>query len=253
MGPDGGGRTSVHGRGGGLRLTSRRAGPNGEGMFTGIIEDIGRVVRVSAGAGGGRVLQLRTSLDPSSLAVGDSVCTNGVCLTATAVAGDTFTVDAGPETLNRTTVGRLEAGAKVNLERSVTPNTRLGGHLVMGHVDAVGQVRTITQRENAWDLTVHAPAEILKLIIPRGSVAVDGISLTVTGRDAETFGLSIIPHTWKVTTMADLRPGAPVNLEADVIARYVEGLLGFEADRSATAAAGEARPGLEALLKKHGY
>ena len=115
-------------------------------MFTGIIEDIGRVVRVSAGAGGGRVLQIRTSLDPTTLAIGDSICTNGVCLTATSVAGDMFTIDAGPETLSRTTVGRLEAGAKVNLERSVTPSTRLGGHLVMGHVDAVGQVRSPSGR-----------------------------------------------------------------------------------------------------------
>ena len=215
-------------------------------MFTGIVEDVGVVQRVSPGTGGGRVLQIRTGFEPSTLAIGDSICTNGVCLTATTLSGETFTVDAGPETLSRTTVGRLQPGAKVNLERSVTPSTRLGGHLVMGHVDAVGRVRALVKRENAWDITIEAPTEVLKLVIPRGSVAVDGISLTVTARDAQTFGLSIIPHTWKVTTMAALKEGDPVNLEADVIARYVEGLLSFDAPASSGGLT-------EALLKKHGF
>lgn len=218
-------------------------------MFTGIIEDVGSVTRVAPGPGGGRVLHIRTGLDPSSLAVGDSICTNGVCLTATSVAGDVFSVDAGPETLSRTTVGRLQVGSAVNLERSVTPTTRLGGHLVMGHVDAVGRVRAVVKRQNAWDLTVEAPRDVLKLIIPRGSVAVDGISLTVTDRAGDTFGLSIIPHTWRVTTMASLRPQDPVNIEADVIARYVEGLLAFEAGAPAPSGGGLT----EAFLKKHGF
>ena len=215
-------------------------------MFTGIVEDIGTVAKVTAGKGGGRTLQIRTGLDPSTLAIGDSICTNGVCLTATAISGDLFSVDAGPETLSRTTVGRLKAGARVNLERSVTPSTRLGGHLVMGHVDAVGRIRTLVKRENAWDFSIGAPPEILRLIIPRGSVAVDGISLTVTARDAETFGLSIIPHTWKVTTIAGLQAGDPVNLEADVIARYVQGLMAFDTPASGGGVT-------EAFLKKHGF
>ena len=134
------------------------------------------------------MLHIRTAFDPASIAIGDSICTSGVCLTATAITGDTFSVDAGPETLARTTIGRLQVGDKVNLERSVTPSTRLGGHLVMGHVDAIGRIRGLVKRENAWDFTVEAPAEVLKLVIPRGSVAVDGISLTVTARDRETFG-----------------------------------------------------------------
>ncbi|MEO1338409.1 MAG: riboflavin synthase, partial [Myxococcota bacterium] len=122
----------------------------------------------------------------------------------------------------------------------------LGGHLVMGHVDEVGHIRGLQKRQNAWDIRVSAPTSLLKLIIPRGSVAVDGISLTVTDRDRETFSLSIIPHTWAVTSMASLKVGDPVNLEADVIARYVEGLLTFDAP--------SASGGLtEAVLKKHGF
>ena len=216
-------------------------------MFTGIVEDVGTVARVSPGAGGGRVLEIKTAFDKSTVAIGDSICSSGVCLTATKVTAGSFLVDAGPETLSRTTVGRWQPGTRVNLERSVTPSTRLGGHLVMGHVDAVGRIRALVKRENAWDIAVEAPPEVLKLVIPRGSVAVDGISLTVTGRDEQTFGLSIIPHTWKVTTMAGLKPNDPVNLEADVIARYVEGLLSY---RTPEVSGG----GLtEAVLKKHGF
>ena len=217
-------------------------------MFTGIVEDVGSVARIEPGRHGGRVLQIRTAFPPESMAIGDSICTNGVCLTATAIGGGAFTADAGPETLSRTTIGQLKVGSKVNLERSVTPSTRLGGHLVMGHVDAVGRVRTLTKRENAWDFRIEAPVDVLRLIIPRGSVAVDGISLTVTARDSQTFGLSIIPHTWTVTSMADMHPNDAVNLEVDVIARYVEGLLSFPNRDGAKDA-----PNLADLMKKHGF
>lgn len=216
-------------------------------MFTGIVEDVGTVARVAPGEGGGRTLWIRTRLDPATIAVGDSVCTNGVCLTAVRVEGDVFAVDAGPETLSRTTVGDLGAGSKVNLERSVTPTTRLGGHMVAGHVDAVGTVAAVRQRENAWDLDVEVPEEVLRLAIPRGSIAVDGVSLTITGRTDQAFGLSIIPHTWDVTTFAALKPGSKVNVEADVIARYVAGLLeAFQKEGS--------KPGLTAaFLEEHGF
>lgn len=211
-------------------------------MFTGIVEDVGTVVRVGSGAGGGRTLTIQTALDPSSLALGDSICTSGVCLTAVQLSGDTFTVDAGPETLGRTTIGQLQVGARVNLERSVTPQTRLGGHLVMGHVDAVGYLRSLQQRENAWDLEIAVPAEVLRLAIPRGSICVDGISLTITDRSSETFSLSIIPHTWKVTTLGQLKLGGAVNVEADVIARYVDGLM-----------AGAPKGMTFEFLKQHGF
>lgn len=194
-------------------------------MFTGIVEGLGEVRSVRAGAGGGRTLEIRHPFEPSRVEIGDSIAHDGACLTATGVGVGTFTVDAGPETLARTTVGDFSPGRAINLERAVTLQTRLGGHLVQGHVDAVGRVRSVAQRENAWDLWIDVPAELLQLVIPRGSVAVDGISLTVTGRDAKGFSISIIPHTWKVTSLKDRGPGARVNVEADLLARYVQGLL----------------------------
>jgi riboflavin synthase len=194
-------------------------------MFTGIVEGLGEVRSVRGGPEGGRVLDIAHPFEEGAIAVGDSVAHDGVCLTATAVAPGRFSVDAGPETLARTTIGALQAGRAVNLERSVTLQTRLGGHLVQGHVDAVGEVRSVTARENAWDLWVDVPSDVLQLVIPRGSVAVDGISLTVTGRDARGFSLSIIPHTWKVTALRDRKDGSKVNVEVDLLARYVQGLL----------------------------
>lgn len=222
-------------------------------MFTGIIEDVGTVARVGPGAGGGRTLWIRHGFASGSVQVGDSVAHNGVCLTATRLDGDTFSVDAGPETLARTTVGELAAGHRVNLERAVTPATRLGGHLVQGHVDAVGRVRRVVPRENARDLEIEAPEEVLRLAIPRGSIAIDGISLTITGRTRETFSVSIIPHTWTVTTIAGLAAGSRVNLEADLLARYVAGLLEGFAGGAAGGAAGGGGGLTEAFLREHGF
>ncbi len=215
-------------------------------MFTGIVEDIGTIARVSGGAGGGRTLWIRTMLDPASIRIGDSICTSGVCLTATQKDGSSFSIDAGPETLTRTTIGELTAGAKVNLERSCTLETRLGGHLVQGHVDAVGAVRSIVPHANAHDFVFEAPPEVLALCVPRGSIAIDGISLTITGRTRETFSVMIIPHTFRETTLGAARAGTRVNLEVDMIARYVAGLL--ESYRM------EEKTGLsEEFLRKHGY
>lgn len=215
-------------------------------MFTGIVETVGTVARVSGGAGGGRVLVIRHDLDPGSISIGDSIATSGVCLTVTEKDGQTFSVDAGPETLARTTIGGLTSGAKVNLERSCTLETRLGGHLVQGHVDAVGTVRAVVPHDNAYDFTFEAPPEVLALAIPRGSIAIDGISLTVTGRTEETFSVMIIPHTWKVTTLGKAKAGTRVNLEVDMIARYVAGLL--------DAYRGEEKGGLtEDFLRRHGF
>lgn len=219
-------------------------------MFTGIVEDVGTIARVAGGRGGGKTLWIRSDLPGDSIAIGDSISTSGVCLTVTQKSpserGGTFSVDAGPETLARTTIGELTAGSKVNLERSCTLQTRLGGHLVQGHVDAVGTIRSIVPHENAHDFLFEAPPEVLALSVPRGSIAIDGISLTVTGRTEETFSVMIIPHTFAETTLGAARPGTRVNLEVDMIARYVAGLL--EGHRQA------AKPGLtEELLKKHGF
>lgn len=215
-------------------------------MFTGIVEGLGEVRSVRVGPRGGRVLEIAHPFGEGAVAVGDSMAHDGVCLTATTIgSAGRYTVDAGPETLERTTIGRLDVGRKVNLERSVTLEKRLGGHLVQGHVDAVGRVRTLTQRDNAWDLFIDVPVEVLRLVIPRGSVAVDGISLTVTGRDDLGFSLSIIPHTWAVTTLRERRVGSEVNVEVDLLARYVASLL--EPMRQAAATSGLTLERLEAL------
>ena len=194
-------------------------------MFTGIVEEIGLVERISAGANGGKSLTICSSFAPETIALGDSIAVNGVCLTVVKHSGGRFDVDAGPETLQRTTTGGLTAGQKVNLERAMAMGDRFGGHLVQGHVDCVGRVRQVKRRENAWDLEVEVEKELLAYVAPRGSVTVDGISLTVTGVTATTFSLSIIPHTWDVTTLGKRKVGDPVNLEMDIIARYVDRLL----------------------------
>lgn len=170
-------------------------------------------------------LEVECPFSPGSVQVGDSVATNGVCLTANAVKaagqGLRFWADAGPETLARTTLGRLKVQSPLNLERAMTASSRLGGHWVMGHVDAVGQIAAIRRRENAVDVRVKLEPEALRLVIPRGSVAVEGISLTVTGRDRDSFDLSMIPHSWEVTNFRHKQEGEGVNVECDVLARYV--------------------------------
>lgn len=195
------------------------------GVFTGIVEGIGIIQRVGAEASGGRTLVVESPFEPDAFGLGDSIATSGVCLTVTARDGRRFSVDVGPETLQRTTLGALSVGSRVNLERSVTLSTRLGGHLVQGHVDAVGRIARISRRENAWDLEIEAPEEVLALTVPRGSIAIDGTSLTVTKREGGKFGVMIIPHTYQATTIGERRVGDSVNLEADLIARYVAGLL----------------------------
>jgi riboflavin synthase len=219
-------------------------------MFTGIVEGTGAIERVESGAGGGRKLSINSPFDPATLAIGDSISTSGVCLTVVELKGSRFAVDVGPETLKRTTLGHLSVGSKVNLERSVTMQTRLGGHLVQGHVDAVGKISKITPHENAHDFEIETPSEVLELAVPRGSIAIDGISLTITGRTERGFSVMIIPHTLKVTTLGDRRPGDGVNLEADLIARYVAGLLDARGLSAKTAKSGKSR--LEELLDDYG-
>lgn len=192
-------------------------------MFTGLIEAMGVVAAADDQREGGRRLAVQSDLE---VGVGDSVAHSGVCLTVVEVTAGTFAVDVGPETLARTTMGRLAPGDAINLERALLPTTRMGGHLVQGHVDAVGEVRSIAARDNAFDIWVDAPAEVLRLVIPRGSVAVDGISLTVNDRDDAGFAVCIIPHTWNVTTLGQAQVGQGVNLEADLMARYIADLLG---------------------------
>ncbi|MEM1025691.1 MAG: riboflavin synthase [Myxococcota bacterium] len=192
-------------------------------MFTGLVEATGRVLAQAPGPRGG--VRLETEMPFSDLKLGDSIAHSGVCLTAVVVEEGRVQVDIGPETLARTTAGSWAPGRRLNLERSVLPTTRLGGHLVQGHVDGVARLSRADARDNAWDLEFELEAELLRLVIPRGSVAVDGISLTVTGRGASGFSVSIIPHTWKETSLSDLALGDPVNIEVDLVARYVDALF----------------------------
>ena len=156
---------------------------------------------------------------------GDSIAVNGVCLTALNVNKNSFAADVSRETLDRSTLGRLGPGAAVNLERSVTPVTRLGGHLVQGHVDARGKFLSATDHDGSWTVRIAYPPEVGRYLVFKGAVAVEGISLTIAALTDEYFEIAIIPKTWEVTNFSHLRPGDGVNLEVDVIAKYVERLL----------------------------
>lgn len=194
-------------------------------MFTGIVEEVGSVTAVDAGEAGTR-LGIAASL-AGELREGDSVCVAGVCLTATAVRGDGFDADVMNQTLSLTTLGELEAGSRVNLEPALAAGRPLGGHIVQGHVDGVGEVRTLAQDGFARRLRVRVPAELERYLIEHGSVTVSGVSLTVAGLGDGEFEVSLIPETLERTTLGELQEGDRVNLEVDVVARYVERLLGF--------------------------
>jgi riboflavin synthase len=197
-------------------------------MFTGIVEEIGSVREIAfpGGAGTDAVLTVEGTLATSDAAPGDSIAVDGVCLTVAGLAGDgSFTADVMPETLRRTTLGRLRAGSRVNLERAVRADARLGGHVVQGHVDGVA---TLVSRDpgDRWDdLLFSAPAALLRYVAEKGSIAVSGVSLTVTRVDGGTFGVSLIPTTLEATVLGTLAPGDRVNVEVDVLAKYVERLL----------------------------
>jgi riboflavin synthase len=195
-------------------------------MFTGIIEELGNV-RALEQRGDNARLVIEAHLVTEDIHEGDSIAVNGVCLTALDVNEDSFAADVSRETLDRSTLGRLEPGAPVNLERSVTPATRLGGHLVQGHVDARGKFLSATDHGGSWTVRIAYPREIARYLVFKGSVAVEGISLTIAELTDDYFDLAIIPKTWELTNFSHLRPGADVNLEVDVIAKYVERILSF--------------------------
>ena len=190
-------------------------------MFTGLVQDLGEITALDASGDGVR-LAIATSLE---LAEGDSIAVNGVCLTATAVSEGHFAADVMNETLRRSSLAEVGAGAKVNLELPLRAADRLGGHFVQGHVDAVGRVTGVEQEGESRRLWVAAAPEILRYCVEKGSVVVEGVSLTVAELHDDAFGVALIPHTLEVTTLGSLAPGRKVNLEADVIAKYVERLL----------------------------
>jgi riboflavin synthase len=192
-------------------------------MFTGIIEELGRVAQIDVGAESA-VLRLVGPLVTSDAHPGDSIAVNGVCLTATSVGDGEFTADVMAETLSRSSLGTLGVGSPVNLERPVTLAARLGGHLVQGHVDATAQVLSRTPGEH-WELVqLTLPDSIARYVVEKGSITVDGVSLTVASLAPDSFTVSLIPTTLELTTLGSAHPGSVVNLEVDVIAKYVERL-----------------------------
>lgn len=194
-------------------------------MFTGIIQSVGEVAAIEAKGDDTRLRILTNQLDLGDVQLGDSIAVNGVCLTAVELPGDGFWADVSGETLSCTTFKSLTVGTPVNLEKALTPSTRLGGHLVSGHVDGIGKVVERYNDGRSVRFHIAAPAEMAKYIAEKGSVCVDGISLTVNAVKGAIFELNIVPHTLQETTMASFKVGTEVNLEVDIIARYLERLI----------------------------
>mgnify|MGYP005869981577 CR=1 FL=1 len=195
-------------------------------MFTGIVEEIGSLKEISIGSGLGNIeIECNKVLEETK--IGDSIAVNGVCLTVNKINSNSFVADIMGETLDRTNLGRLKDGNKVNLERALKVSDRLGGHIVSGHVDGKGQILSIDNKEDGTWFTISADKEILKYIILKGSITIDGISLTVAYVDDKSFKVSIIPHTAQETTLLNKTNGDTVNLECDVISKYVEKLMGL--------------------------
>ena len=216
-------------------------------MFTGIIQGRGKVIRQQS-SGGGMVFCLESDFDLVDPEEGESIAVNGVCLTARDIEGNRFLVDVSPETLSKSSLGSLKAGSRVNLERALRLSDRLGGHLVSGHVDSLGRVE---ERSAAGDFTLFTfslSRSLVKYVIEKGSIAINGVSLTVNSCEGERFTVSIIPHTLAVTTLGDLQQGDMVNIEVDIIGKYVEKLLSDK-----TVQAGSGSKINSAFLAEHGF
>jgi len=190
-------------------------------MFTGIIEDLGKIQSIKRGAED-FIIEIKSAKLTPELNIGDSIAVNGICLTVTTKSNNSFTVDVMPETVKKTSLNELKVSDMVNLERAMTPSSRFGGHMVSGHVDGVGEIKSKVSHRNAFLIKIKAPESVTRYLIDRGSIAVDGISLTVMEYGLDYVGVSIIPHTAKVTTLGFKGPGDKVNLEVDLIGKYVE-------------------------------
>ena len=214
-------------------------------MFTGIVEEIGEVISIERGARSARLSVQSGGIIFGDLKLGDSVAVNGVCLTVAGMSKNTFTADVMNETLSRSSLGSLRNGSKVNLERALAANARFGGHIVSGHIDGTGVVTSVRKDDNAILYHIKAGEKVMRYIIEKGSVAIDGISLTVTKVDGSGFAVSVIPHTASNTMLAQKSAGDTVNLENDIIGKYVEKLL-----RPAGAQDGKVTA---KLLEEHGF
>jgi riboflavin synthase len=195
-------------------------------MFTGIVQAVGTVVALTPRGGDVELLVDTAGLGLADAALGDSISVGGACLTATRLDGTHFAADVSNETLAKTTLGRLSPGSRVNLEKALKAGQALGGHYVTGHVDGVGRVVATHDDGRSWRVTFEVPAELARYVAPKGSVTIEGVSLTVNEVEGARFGVNLIPHTREVTTLGLLRDGDPVNVEIDIIARYVERLIG---------------------------
>ena len=193
-------------------------------MFTGIVEETGVLREITKGAVSAQVrVGCRKALEGTK--IGDSIAVNGICLTVTSMAGDSFTADVMAETMRRSSLSELAVQGTVNLERAMPADGRFGGHIVSGHIDGCGRISAIRQEENAIWYTVEAAEELLRYIVEKGSVALDGISLTVAGVSAQDFQVSVIPHTRQETALADRKVGSAVNIECDIVGKYIEKFL----------------------------
>lgn len=214
-------------------------------MFTGLIEEIGVVKSIVKSSQSGQItIEAKEVINETK--IGDSICTNGVCLTVTKLTDHSFTVDVMPETMRKSNLGKLNIGSKVNLERALKVSDRMGGHIVSGHIDGTGVITQFKEEENATWITVQTPRTLLKYIIDKGSIAIDGTSLTVAMVDDESFKVSIIPHTKEKTILISKKEGDDVNLECDIIGKYVEKLLNFKENVK------EDKLSIE-FLKQHGF
>ncbi len=198
-----------------------------ENMFTGIVEEIGTILSVKKGVKSS-ALTISGDLIFEDMHIGDSIAVNGVCLTVTNKTKESFTADVMAETLRRSSLGSLKAGSKVNLERAMAANGRFGGHIVSGHIDGTGEIESFVREDNAVWVTVKTPVKLLKYIIEKGSIAIDGVSLTVAYVDNRCFKVSLIPHTAANTILLSKKAGDIVNLENDIVGKYIEKLMYFD-------------------------
>ena len=196
-------------------------------MFTGIIEEVGVIKSIRMGAQSA-VITIEAEKVLEDIQLGDSIAMNGVCLTVTSFEKNSYSVDVMHETLRRTNLGELKGGSRVNLERAMAADGRFGGHIVAGHVDGPGVITSMKQDDNAVWITIETDASVLKYIVEKGSITIDGISLTVAEVDSRSFAVSVIPHTGVHTTLLEKKPGDTVNLETDMVGKYVEKLLGYK-------------------------
>ncbi len=214
-------------------------------MFTGIIETVGDVISAKRLGGDIRIVVSAPAFENKDVSLGDSIAINGVCLTVIEQQGPDFSFDVSVESLNHTLIGDWVSGKRVNMEMALLPTTRLGGHLVSGHVDGMATLTTLTNDARSWRMVFSAPADLKKYIAKKGSITINGTSLTVNSVDGPEFDVNVIPHTFDVTTLGDLKEGDRVHIEVDLIARYLERLLTGEVEKKGRIS--------QAFLSEHGF